>query len=239
MTAPVSFNTPARIIKLALKDAGLLQDGDDPTPEQWADGMDRLGDLVNTWQTQGLKLWLNFEQVVPLVAGQVAYTLGPDGSLIDTKPMRVIAGYYVYTAGTSYPLNPLSWTDYQALPNQTQQGAINGYFVDKQLNNLVVKFWLVPNASIAASGSCSLIIQKQVPHAISLTEEMAFPVEWYLALRWGLADDFATGQPTTIMDRCERKATQYRKMLEDWDVEDVSTTFQPDSSRGGYVRHRR
>ena len=55
-----------------------------------------------------------------------------------------------------------------------------------------------------------------------------------MALRWALADDSATGQPALIMDRCERKAHEYRRLLEDWDVEDVPTRFQPSHEGGGY-----
>lgn len=238
MTAPASFRTPLRILRLAMKDAGLLQDQDELTPDQITDGMDRLNDLINTYQTQGLKLWLNFLQNVALTAGTGTYTMGPGGAILSTKPMRVIEGYYVYTNGVSYPLSALSWTEYNALPNQQQQGAINSYFVDKQLNDLVVKLWLVPNAAAATNGSVQLIIQKQVPNIQSLTEDIAFPMEWYLALRWGLADDLATGQPTTIMDRCAAKARTFREMLEAWDVEDAPTRFQPNLTVSGYGRSR-
>ena len=33
-----------------------------------------------------------------------------------------------------------------------------------------------------------------------------FAQEWRIALRWGLADDIATGQPQAIMDRCAQRA---------------------------------
>ena len=62
---------------------------------------------------------------------------------------------------------------------------------------------------------------------------MNFPIEWRIALRWGLADELATGQPQSIMDRCQQRAISYRTMLEDWDVEDAPTRFTPDS-RGQY-----
>ena len=74
-----------------------------------------------------------------------------------------------------------------------------------------------------------LLCQEQALAPISLDETVSFPVEWYMALRWALADDLATGQPQLIMERCERKAAAYREMLEDWDVEDAPTFFQPNA----------
>ena len=57
MTTPISFNTPDRVIRFAMDNAGLLQDGDSPSSEQYAKYMPRLNDMINVWQTEGIKLW--------------------------------------------------------------------------------------------------------------------------------------------------------------------------------------
>lgn len=232
MTAPANLNTADRLIRQSLKDAGRLQTGQTPSGEVYADALSRMYDLINTWQTQGLKLWLNVLQPVTLVAGTATYTLGPAGSILALKPLRALEGWYVRTDGTQYPLNVLSWTDYQNLGNLTSQGAINSFFVDKQTANVVVKFWNVPDTA-AAAGSVNLLLQRQAVSPTELDENVALPIEWYQALRWGLADELASGQPALIMERCERKANQFRSALEDWDVEDAPTKFQPNTQTGG------
>ena len=210
-----------------MRDAGLLQEGDEPSGEDYATYIVRLNDLINLWQTQGLKLWLNFLQPVVLVAGQTTpYYLGPAGATITTKPTRVVEGYYVTASGTSRQLDPLSWNTYNTLSNRIQQGAVTGYFVDKQQDNLAVSLWLVPDTS-AATGRVDLLIQKQVTNVVKLTDTMNFPIEWFMALRWGLADDISTGQPPSIVQRCQTRAEAFRLALEEWDVEDGSTFFQP------------
>ena len=227
MTAPTNFNTPDRIIRMAMVDAGYLQDGDDPTSEQFANYLNRLNDLINLWQTKGLKLWLQSDLSVPLTAGQATYTFGPGGSVDMTKPLRVLQGYYLDTSDTKRPLLPLSRDEYTRLSNVVQLGALNSYFVDKQQSVLSISFWLTPDTT-AATGTAQLIIQQQVVNLVSLNDDMNFPQEWFMALRWGLADDICTGQPQAIMDRCFTKAEMFRTALEDWDVEDASTVFQPD-----------
>jgi hypothetical protein len=218
---------------MAMVDAGYLQDGDDPTPEQYANYLNRLNDLINFWQTQGLKLWTQTDLAVPLVVGQASYSLGPSGDVDMTKPLRVLQGYYIDANQTKRPLLPLSRDEYTRLSNVVQTGAINSYFVDKQRASLVVKFWLVPDAN-AALGTAQLVIQQQMGNMVSLTDDVSFPQEWFLALRWGLADDICTGQPQAIMDRCAAKAMVFLNALESWDVEDASTIFQPDQ-RVAYV----
>lgn len=226
MTAP-SDNTPASIIQDAYVDAGYLAEGVVPPGELIVSGMRRLTDMINLWQTQGLKLWLNVDTAVPLVVGQGTYTFSPTGNVVMPKPPRAIQAYYMDVNGIRRPLAVLSWDDYIRLSQVNQTGQINSFFVNKKQSELSVFFWLIPDAT-AATGTAHLLLQTQVTNFISVTEDMNFPIEWRIALRWGLADELATGQPQAIMDRCQQRALTYRTMLEDWDVEDAPTRFTPD-----------
>jgi hypothetical protein len=84
----------------------------------------------------------------------------------------------------------------------------------------------------AATDVLHLVTQYQVTNFTGLTDTINFPNEWFMALRWGLADDISSGQPAAIMQRCMMKAEAYRIALENWDVEDASTMFQPDPNTG-------
>lgn len=228
MTTPAYFNTAARVIDYAMEDAGLLPEGATPNGEQYAKGLNKLNDIINLEQTQGIKLFLLQDIPVPLVQGRGTYVLSPTGNIVMTKPTRVIEAYYSDINGIRRPLIPLSWRDKVQLSQINQQGQINSYFVDKQATYLSVFFWLLPD-SVAVTGSAHLIVQTQATNMVSLTSDTAFPQEWFIFLRWALADELATGQPQAIMDRCQARAERYRRMLEDWDVEDTPTNFEPDS----------
>lgn len=223
MTSP-SNNNPLSIIQDAYFDAGLIGVGQTVNGEQIVMGMRKLTDLINLWQTQGLKLWLNVDTSITLVAGTATYTLGPGGTVDMTKPLRVVEAYYADANGVRRPLTPLAWADYVRLSTVNQSGSVNSYFVNKQATLLSVLFWPAPDTT-AALGVGHLVLQTQVTNFINLTETMNFPLEWRIALRWGLADELATGQPQAIMDRCQQRALAYRTMLEDWDVEDAPTRF--------------
>lgn len=235
MTTPAD-NTPSSIINDAFLDAGLIQLGDSCNPEQIVAGMRRLTDLINYEQTQGLKLWLNVDTAVVLTAGTGTYTFGPTGTVVMTKPLRVIEAYYVDISNVRRPLIVLSWDDYIRLSQVNVNGQINSYFVDKEQTNLSVFFWNPPDAN-AATGSAHLLFQVQVTNFTNVTETMNFPMEWRMFLRWGLADQIAVGQPMAIMEKCEKNMEYYRDKLESWDVEDASTSFAPDS-RGQYFSQK-
>jgi len=193
MTAP-NDNTPISIIQDAYFDAGLLQEGDTVNSEQIVTGLRKLTDIVNLWQTQGLKLWLNTDLPITLVSGTSTYILGPLGTVLMTKPLRVLEAWFADANEVRRPLSPLAWADWTRLSQLTTTGAINSYFVDKQATQLKVSFWLTPDAT-AALGTAHLLVQSQVTNPINVTETMNFPIEWRIALRWGLADELATGQP--------------------------------------------
>jgi hypothetical protein len=233
MTAPAQINSPLRCITYAMKDAGLLGEGDDPNSEQLAEGLNRLNDLINLWITQGLKLWLMYDLNVPLVAGTSSYTIGPSGDVNMVKPLRCLQGYYNDTTDATNPVRrpifPLSWDEYLRLSTVQTQGSISQYFVDKQQTYLKVFFWNTPDTTTAANGTAHLLIEQQATNAVNLTETLNFPQEWFIAARWGLAAELCSGQSEYIIQRCEMKAKEYRTMLEDWDVEDASVYFKPDS----------
>lgn len=228
MTTPASFNTAYRAITLAMRDAGLLAKNVEPNSDDLADGVQRLNDMINLWQTQGLKLFLLEDLAVTLTASTALYTFGLAGTTVMTKPMRVIDAYLVDSGGQRIPLRPLSWEEYTKINNSTTEGQPNGYFVDKQALLLKVRLWPTPGTTEASAYTLHLILQKQVTNFVSITDESVFPQEWFIALRWGLADELASGQPQPIMDRCEKRAIAYRTALEDWDVEDAPTFFSPE-----------
>ena len=238
MTTPAS-NTPYGIISDAMEDAGLIQLGEVPSPEQLAKNLRRLIDVIALWQTQGIKLFLLSDTAVPLTAGTNQYTFMPGGSVDMVRPLRVLQGYYLYTAtNVRRPITPLSWEEYLKLGQSgtlaANRGTISQYFVEKLYDRLRVTFWLCPDTTEAANGQAHVLLQTQAARPTELDETVQFPEEWRIALHWGLADEICTGQPQAIMNRCAQKANAYRMALEDWDVEDASVVFQADQ-RAGYT----
>lgn len=232
---PVSAsNTAYGIIRDAMFDAGKLSDGEEPDSEQLATNMRRLCDVINYFQTKGLKLFLNVETSITLVAGTGTYTVPVPVSNPDypNKSLRIIQGRIQTPEGETRPLNMISWDEWNRLP-QLNEGAVTAFLVDKQALSLVVKVWNTPDTAEALN-TAIFLVEQQAPNPVNLETNVSFPQEWRLALRWCLADDICTGQPQAIMDRCQAKAKFYREELEDWDVEDARTSFAPDY-RGDYA----
>ena len=229
------FNSPYRIITYAMRDAGYLGDLQEPSSEDYAVYLSRLNDLVNLWQTQGLKLWLQQDVSFATVAGQYLYQIGPgctntvDGTFFTwPKPPRILEAYWQYSTGVRYPLITMSRQEFDQLSTLVQQGNINSYFIDKQQYFTGIWLWLTPSSAFAASGAVHVLLQAQINNLITLTDQANFPLEWFMALHWGLADEISQGQPVAVQQKCSTRAETFRNALENWDVEDASTNFQPD-----------
>lgn len=222
-------NTSYGIINDAMVDAGYLQEGAQANSEQLATYMRRLCDIINLCQTQGLKLFLQELVNIPLTVGQVQYVLGPAGPAVTmNKPQRVLQAYVTDTSNVRRPLTVLSRDEFTRLSQITgNNGTINSYFTDKQAEVLNVNFWNPPD-STEVLNTATVLLQVMAPNPINLEADTTFPQEWRIYLRWALADDICTGQPQAIMDRCQQRATAYRQMLEDWDVEDAPTFMNMD-----------
>lgn len=220
--------TALRTIIQGYRDCGLIQDSALPNSDQLAVGLQLLTDMVNLWVTQGLKLWLTSDVTVPLTSGKSLYVLGPAGDVVMPRPLQIVEGYYMDANGVRRPLIPLSWDDWVRLSQVNQTGMVNSYFEDKQQTYTNLNLWLVPNAT-AATGTVHVIVRNSVTAPLSLTDSMNFPVEWYFALRWGLAAELSVGMPERIVTRCEANAGKYRQALDSWDVENAPTQFVPDA----------
>jgi len=235
MTTPSTIMNAYGIICDAMKDVGKLAAGSSPDSEIIVDYTRRLNKLINFYMTQGLKLWLVQDQAITLLPpisstqGVALYTFGPTGTVPMPKPLRVLSGYYLNTSGTQRPLILLSYPDeYKRLSTLLQPGSINSYAVDKQQLTLNVYFWMPPSTYEATNGTAHLMLEVPVTNFIGITDQMNFPIEWGLLLEWGLAEQISTGTPIAIQARAAAMSAKYQAALEDWDVEDADTMFQPD-----------
>lgn len=224
----MTIQNGAYLVTKAYEDCGLLTIGGTPSAAMMARGLDRVNDLINLWATQGLKLWLQEEVNLPLTAGKMTYSLGPGGDINMVKPLAVLQAYYLTSTASRQPLTILSRDEWTRLSQTSVNGAINSFFPDKQLSFLYVNFYNIPDAT-AATGSVRLVLRTANSNFTLSTDTIGLPVEWYIALRWALADELATAQPKEVQDRCSLRAGAYRTALEGFDVEDAPTFFTPDT----------
>lgn len=237
----MSANTAQGVIDKAFVDAGRLPRGGTPSSTQYADGLDRLNDVINLIQTEGQRLWLEeeYQLVAPILqVGKQTYSFGVGGDVSMNRPLRVKYASYAESGTSNFrPLLSYAREEWTRLGNRSGGGSINGYFVDKQADFMMLSLWQVPDATSAA-GTVALVLHTQASNPASVSLATGFPVEWVMALRWLLAADLATGMPQDIVQRCEQKATYYKSQLDNWDIEDAPVHFALSNQAMPFSRFR-
>ncbi len=225
----MTAQTATGICKRAYQDAGKLAAGGALSSVQLAEGIERLNDIINLRQTNGLRLWLETETPVPLVAGQQMYTFMPGGDVSVTRPLRIKQAAYWDSTSNVRPLTRcLSREEWTRLSSRTIQAAVSQFFYEKLYDRLNLYLWNIPDTT-AATGTVKVVLQHQAGNVTLAADSPNFPIEWTLYLRWALAEDLATGMPQEIVARAERMAAKYLEDLNGWDVEgETETFFQPD-----------
>lgn len=108
----MTVTTPADIIRLVLKDTGVIGVGQTASAEDTNDCFDTLNMMLAQWNS---KRWLIYHLIdVSLVStGAVYYTVGPGGDFDTPRPDRLEDGCFFRqlitgsVSGQTYPSNPI------------------------------------------------------------------------------------------------------------------------------------
>ncbi len=189
----MTVTTPADIIRLALKDAGVLGVGQTALAEDTNDCFDTLNMMIGEWAS---KRWLLYHLLdISIVStGAMSYSVGPGGD-IDTgsmqRPDRLEDGCFFrqITSASSpnqidYPLSILeSREDYSRI-GLKQLGTIPQFvFYDPVYPLGVVYPWPVMPAT---RYELHLLVKSQLSQFDNLADEINLPSQYYGAIRYAL-----------------------------------------------------
>ena len=188
--------------------------------------------MIKQWATDGIKIWTNVELTLPLVASQSSYTIGPTGDLVTDRPMKLVQAWLRNTSVTpniDTPLQILSREEYNVLGSKGSTGVTNSVFLLPGVTSSKIYVYLTPDTGTASNYSLHMIVQKQIDDVSSSSSVPDFPVEWYQALVWGLADQLALefSLPAGHRQEIMAKAEMYREQVSSASVEYESTLFIP------------
>ncbi len=192
--------------------------------------------MIKAWSAEGMKLWTIEEQTLPLVTGQIKYTIGPTGNLVGDRPLKIIEAFIRYTVSGNYndvTLQRLSRNEYQMLGNKASSGTPNSFFYNPVIPNGELYVYVAPSSFASANDEIHLFVQRLIQDINAAGDSFDLPQEWFQALKWGLADETSLENQIAdpVADRIAVRAKYYREQLEDWDQENASIYFQPDMQR--------
>lgn len=190
-----------------------------------------LNIICKSLTTKGALIWTVGETLVPTVANNASYQIGPSatgtGAVVTPyRPMRVLSAYLRDANGNDIDVKVESRFDYNLLGNKTTSGQPNQLFYDPQFPNGIVTLYNVPADALS---TLHLIVQRQVQDFNLSTDNPDFPQEFYQPLKWLLMDEVALEYEATplTLKLVAAKAQQYLNEVVAFEQEDVSITFSP------------
>jgi len=235
LSASTNHNmTVGEVISAALRVCGIGLNGETATAQETNDTLEAMEGLIKLWSVRGLKLWMRRNQDITMVASDKDYTLGPSGDVTMDRPSDVFNAQLVDSSGNTIPVTPMSREQYRKLSDPTSTGTPTQFHYDPQLTNGTLYLWPVPDATAASTYTLNINYSKPIDDADATTNDLEFPQEWYLALKWNLIKEIMMEYdlPETKQRRIEKFANYYRKEAEGTDIEDNrSLKFRPTRRR--------
>lgn len=185
------------LITAALRRINVLQAGEPPTPDDFADGMLRFGDLIDALGIEPLTIYQVARTTWTLTSSKgypgSPYTVGPSGDLNIARPMpnNIHAWAYQDTSVTptqEYALWNLTEQAYRAIPQKTLTSPLpNSAYYEPTYPTGSLYLWQVPTKSQLQGVLYALTA---IPVFGATSDLIALPPGYRRMLRDNLAVEF-------------------------------------------------
>lgn len=226
-----------QIIEAALRSLGVIGAGETATSDDRINCAFALNLILKSLPIETWLLWCYQDIAVPLVSGTASYTLGPTGTVVGVRPLRIAKAWLRDADDNDIPMTQLARQDYEMLTPKNTPGIPVNYYYDPQLTNGVLYTWPVINTTgytmyvsnqrqlqdIASTGSAS-------------TETFDLPQEWFQPLRWILADEVSHEYVLNLqkVDFIKARADMWRDKMSNFTREEPGVYFTPNFQGVGY-----
>ena len=158
-------------------------------------------------------------------SGSKVYTY----TTVAHRPQRIMDIVLRDSSGNDTELNVVSQNEYMMLNNKDSSGRPSQVFLDMQLGDAILYPWPVQDQNNTK------IVYKYVKHYDDMdaaSDDLEFPVEWTMAIVYGLAMHLANvyAVEEEMYARIARTASTTFKRVNVYDIENASFEIEPDPS---------
>ena len=197
----------ADIVKLAMKDAGIIGAKETPADDEMQDAFVTLNEMLAVWRTESLSVYCQKQQTFNATGAQ-SYTVGTGGVVNIERPPIVDAMFWTYN-GVDTPLKLIhSFEDYQDISLKTLNSQPSCFFyrADYPLAQLFV--WPIPT-----NGTLTMTLMQPMPTYVSVNDDISLPPEYEAAVRFNLCVWLCSTFGVDAPPRIDRLASSTKKTL--------------------------
>lgn len=178
------------LITGSLRLLGAVASGEAPAPNELADGLSVLNEMIDSWSNESLMVYAQVRESFLLTAAQASYTIGTGGNFNTSRPTALdIASIEIQTN----PLNEiaveiLNLAQWSEIAVKSTTGAIpTKIYLEDTFPLATVNLWPVPSVP----NKLILYSTKPLSGFASINDVVILPPGYAKALRYGLAIELA------------------------------------------------
>lgn len=202
------MTTVADIINLALKDVGVIGEGQTASGTTMDDAFATFNQMVGLWQADKLYVYAQ-KEVTATLTGATSYTIGTGGVIDVARPIKIDSAYW-RSNNHDYPVQVLSsYEDYARVGSKGLTGSAPAaicYVPSYPLGTVYV----FPASS---EGSLRLVMRTDLPTFVDITDTVVIPPEYHSALRYSLGEYLSTTFQTPLRPDIPALAGRARKII--------------------------
>jgi hypothetical protein len=214
------------------------------TTVQYDNGRETLNFLLAHWQALGLPIWCRKVTSKTLTASDGSYSIGNGGDINVNQPLAIVQAWLRDATNTTYPtdipLNIIGQQEYYQLSSKSDVSRPVSLYYDRAYDGAANKgassvgniyLWPLPDTVTATNCTLYLLYQRPLLDFNASADALDMPQEWYEAVRLNLAYKLAPeyGMQASDYDRLKVEARDALELALNWDTEQVSIFFAPDS----------
>lgn len=221
------MTTAANIITRAANALGYLGITEVLSAADANQGLAVFNAMLDSWNGEGLTAYAQQEQVFNLIVGQSAYTIGPTGTWVGSRPYQIYDAFVTDSNNLDYPLQIVP----QDLWNDIGDKNINSQipttiFYDSQYPNGIINIFPVPLLNYVVTLDCLL---QQVDYT-TLTQVLTMPPGYERAFVLNLALELmGQGYPCVLdqnqLGRLTENASQAKANIKRANIKEVLAEY--------------
>lgn len=234
------MTTALNLIEGAAKLIGVLNKGENLQPDDAADGLVALNDLLASWSNDSLLVYTRTEESFALVSGQAAYTIGVGQNFNTTRPTKIISAQIRDPGGIDFPVEIISDEDFQAISYKAAATPLPQYLNYTNAHPYsTINLAGTPNATY----TLRLLTEKPLLSFATVNTTADLPAGWNKAIKFNLAVDMATEylgkneiDPLVILGAKESKGTIKKAVIKNRPLVSVKYSHTKDNVYTGLIR---
>lgn len=194
------MTTLATLISLALKDAGVLGEGETPNAEMTADALATFNQMLALWQVKNVLVYAQQEfSFAP--TGALSYAVGPGATVDMTRPAKLDQVFWRLDGQDTPIIQLQTFEQYETITPKIQAGSPAHCFYNPTHTTGTLHIHPQPD-----TGTIHLVTRVSLPQPSAASETLTLPPEYMLPVRANLASLLAPMYGARLSPTIEKMA---------------------------------